>query len=179
MIAYKDNLCATQVIIPDIQAETVWAKVETDDGDSAYVGAYYRSPSDRSTSTIDDLDTAIGSLDTDKPIILGGDFNAGDINWDNNTVKPGSDRIQLCERLIETLNEHHIEQLQREPTRESALLDLFCTNRPSLVTSMDTIPGISDHNIVVVDTAIKARARRTMLRSICTLTTTTTGKPAK
>ena len=122
-------------------------------------------PSDRSPNTIENLDTVLNSLDTDSPIILSGDFNAGDIDWECN-FNPGSDRKDLCERLIETLDEHHIEQLQREPTRQGALLDLYCTNRPGLVTSIDTVPGISDHDIVVVDTKIKARLTKKPRRPV-------------
>ena len=108
----------------------------------------------------------LNSLDTDSPIILGDDFNAGDIDWESKLVKPGSDRKHLCERLIDTLDERHIEQLQREPTRQCALLDLYCTNRPGLVTSIDTVPGISDHDIVVVNTKIKARLTKKPRRPV-------------
>jgi len=41
--------------------------------------------------------------------------------------------------------------MQREPTREGRVLDLFYTNKPSLVKAMSTIPGISDHDAVVAD----------------------------
>ena len=157
MITMKDTLCATSAEVPDIEAEMIWAKIETSEGNSAFVDAYYRPPSDSSPNTIENPDTVLNSLDTDSPIILSGDFSAGDIDSECNLVKPGIDRKDLCERLIETLDEHHIERLQREPTRQGALLDLYCTNRPGLVTSIDTVPGISDHDIVVVDTKIKAR----------------------
>ena len=75
-------------------------------------------------------------------------------------MRPGSDRRQLCEDLIETLNKHQLEQLQREPTCQGTLLDLFCTNMPSLVATMDIVPGISGHDILVVDTVIKAKSTK-------------------
>ena len=46
-------------------------------------------------------------------------------------------------------------QLQREPTRETKLLDLFFTNKPTLVKTVSAIPGISDHEIVLADCNIK------------------------
>ena len=46
-------------------------------------------------------------------------------------------------------------QLQRNPTREGALLDLIGTNKSGLVKSVHTIPGISDHDIIVLDADLK------------------------
>ena len=45
--------------------------------------------------------------------------------------------------------------MQREPTRGQNLLDLFCCNKPSLAKSITSIPGISDHNIVLADCKLK------------------------
>ena len=45
--------------------------------------------------------------------------------------------------------------MQREPTRGQNLLDLFCCNKPSLVKSITSIPGFSDHNIVLADCKLK------------------------
>ena len=41
--------------------------------------------------------------------------------------------------------------MQREPTRGQNLLDLFCCNKSSLVKACISIPGISDHSIVLAD----------------------------
>ena len=130
------------------------------------IGAYYRPPSDRTPDTVDDLNTVMENLDPDCPTILGGDFNAGDIIWESNTVAPNSDRKPLCERLIEVLETHHLEQIQREPTREQAVLDLYCTNHPGLVKSNNTAPGISDHNIIIVDSSIRAQQPKKPKRTI-------------
>ena len=48
-----------------------------------------------------------------------------------------------------------MEQIQMNTTRENNNLDLFFTNHPSLVKSCNTIPGISDHDMVVVDIELK------------------------
>ena len=53
------------------------------------------------------------------------------------------------------LSEAGLKQMQREPTRGQNLLDLFCCNKPSLVKSITSIPGISDHNIVLADCKLK------------------------
>lgn len=45
--------------------------------------------------------------------------------------------------------------MQRDPTRDQRVLELFCTNKPSLVKSMSTVPGISDRDAIVADSDIK------------------------
>ena len=53
------------------------------------------------------------------------------------------------------MNDNGLLQMQKEPTRESSILDLYLTNKPGLVKHNTTIPGISDHHMVVVDSDVK------------------------
>jgi len=98
--------------------------------------------------------------------MLGGDFNLGDIEWDSETVDPKSTHKSACDKLIHLLRDHQLSQLLREHTRENRLLDLFCTNKPSLVKSMSTIPGISDHDAIIADSDIKPAYVKKKPRSI-------------
>ena len=43
----------------------------------------------------------------------------------------------------------------RIPIRGKNTLDLFITNFPSLITLVDTIPGVSDHEIVMVQSTVR------------------------
>jgi len=45
-------------------------------------------------------------------------------------------------------------QLVNSPTRDNNILDIFATNRPSLILDCKVIPGISDHEAVYVETQI-------------------------
>ena len=56
--------------------------------------------------------------------------------------------------------------MQREPTRGRNLLDLFCCNKPSLVKSCTSIPGVSDHGIVLADCSLKALIIKTPPRKV-------------
>ena len=56
---------------------------------------------------------------------------------------------------MEILEEKDLQQLKTKPTRLSAVLDLFCINKPDLVKDISIIPGMSDHETVVVDTFLK------------------------
>ena len=104
----------------------------------------------------------------DKPIILAGDFNLPHIDWENNTVKTGSNQVNHHQELIEIIEDSGMEQLhvQLKPSRENNILDLFLTNQPSLVKSCNTIPCISDHNMIIVDTDLKPRYNKPKRREI-------------
>ena len=59
-----------------------------------------------------------------------------------------------------------MEQLQLKPSRANNILGLFLTNQPNLVKSCNTIPGISDHNMIIVDTDLKPRYNKPKRREI-------------
>ena len=67
---------------------------------------------------------------------------------------------------MDTLSDHNLLQLVDSPTRNHNILDLFATNRPSLVTECITIPGISDHEAVSVLSYVKARTQSPATRKI-------------
>ena len=100
-------------------------------------------------------------------IIVSGDFNARDIDWDNFAPTSDCKKKGLCNRLINILGEGELHQLQRECIREDAILDMFCTNKPSFVKSIDTIPGISDHDgIILVVMCLKAQVNKKSQRKV-------------
>ena len=94
-------------------------------------------------------------------LILGGDFNAGGIDWETGLVPDDSPNRLLKENLIEVISEAGLQQMQREPTRGQNLLDLFCCNKPSLVKTCISIPGI-----VLADCDIKATSNKKPPRKV-------------
>ena len=66
----------------------------------------------------------------------------------------------VCDKLIHISAECGLTQLQRQPTRQNWLLDLFFMSNKS---SIDTIPSIStasDHDAIVVDTNLRAQCAK-------------------
>ena len=95
------------------------------------------------------------------------DFNTRDIDWDKLVVEPQCTKKSLFGRLLSILGEAGQHQLQRSSTREDAILDLFCTNKPALIKNIDTIPGISDHDgVIIVDTAVRAQLNKKPQRKV-------------
>ena len=86
-----------------------------------------------------------------KHIIFAGDFNCPDINWENSTVKKGAADREVQQALLDLSIEHDLTQVHDQPTRDSNFLDLVFTNNPSLVKTSTSVPGISDHALIVTD----------------------------
>ena len=166
MIVHKRDLVIDEIEleIPEIphHDDIVWGRITIQNASPVYIGSYYRSTSSYSGDTPTGLQSSLDHISTlvknnsKATVIIGGDFNAGDCDWANNTVSENSTQKTLCENLIKTLDDHGLNQMVREPTREDRTLDLFCTNKPNLISDLRTVPGYSDHDYVVVDSSFKA-----------------------
>ena len=156
MIMLRDFLVAEEVEISDCLCEAIWVKIQL------YVSSVYRTPSDNTTDQIDQFAKSlehVESLSKNNPgstIYVGGDFNAGGIDWTNLSAPVGSNHKNICLRLLEILGQFFLTQMNQEPTRESAILDLFLTNKPGLVKSCAVKPGLSDHDNVLTDCNVRA-----------------------
>ena len=142
-------------------ADIVWGEVNLKNGRKLYLGSYYRTPSGQVMNQLCDLESSLKGLHSvtnnrrDATVILGGDFNLGDISWEEDSVPPGAKDRSGCLKLLDILHNFHLSQLQRETTRGNRLLDLYITNRPALVKATSTVPSISDHDgAIVVDSDI-------------------------
>ena len=52
------------------------------------------------------------------------------------------------------------------PTRKDSILDIFVTNRPSLVNKCTPIPGLSDHDFVLIGANIVPSRQKSARRLI-------------
>ena len=166
IIAHRNNLIIDEVELlePDSphHDQIVWARLSVRNSNPIYTGSYCRSNSKNNKETISGLKSSlqdITNLTRNNPrvtVVLGGDFNARGIDWDNNTAKPGVEHRPLCESILETLSEH----LSRTATKVTYQERLY--TRPllhkqarRLVKSICNIPGFSskDHEFLVVDIA--------------------------
>jgi hypothetical protein len=77
---------------------------------------------------------------------------------------PSNKAVQ--ERLIEVSQDFYLDQLQLAPTRENRNLDLYFTTHPGLTKNIQTIPGVSDHDVVLVDSSIQAPRNKKEPRNI-------------
>ncbi|KAK3096961.1 hypothetical protein FSP39_005118 [Pinctada imbricata] len=59
-----------------------------------------------------------------------------------------------------------MQQMVDFPTRGENILDLYFTNRPTLVCKVAPLPGLSDHDIVYVESTLKPQVSRSKPRDI-------------
>ena len=132
------------------------------------VGSLYRPP----TSNIDYMEAIYKEVreQTAKHqssiFWIGGDLNLPDINWTTESVSGNRNPSTINARFLEMIHDCSLEQIVDYPTRLDATLDLFLTNRPSLVNRSQPLPGISDHDIPFIDTSLKALPSKPISRKI-------------
>ena len=97
----------------------------------------------------------------EKHTILAQHFNCPAIKWEKMSVSKGA-----AEVLLDVTIEHGLCQVHAQPTRDSNsnMLDLVFINNPSIVKTSTSLPGISNHAMVVTDIDIipKAEAAQTI-----------------
>ena len=85
----------------------------------------------------------------DTPIWIAGDINLPNVDWERLCLVNNAYPIDIHETFTEFMLNHGFTQMVQSPTRGENILDIFVTNRPSLVNHCDTITGISDHEAIL------------------------------
>ena len=82
------------------------------------------------------------------------------VDWDSHTVHSRAQDRELQLHLAEVMSSSSLTQVHNQPTRLSALLDLTFTSNPSLAKNSTSIPGLSDHDMVVTDFETKPKKKQ-------------------
>ena len=61
MVAVKETLPACDIAMDDVTGEVCWVRIDTKDN-PLYVGAFYRTPSDRSLYQLEQLDKSLDNI---------------------------------------------------------------------------------------------------------------------
>ena len=84
-------------------------------------------------------------------VIVAGDFNLPDIMWmdGHGTIKANpAYGTRINSFLLDTLNDHDLEQLLDEPTRNNHFLDLVLLTHSEIICDVTVVPGMSDHEAI-------------------------------
>ena len=68
--------------------------------------------------------------------------------------------------LLDTFSTFGFTQLVDSPTRGNNILDLFVTNRPGLIQEVKVSPGISDHELIVIESSLVATLTESQPRTV-------------
>lgn len=146
------SLSSANLDIGNDAVESVWSTVTVSNNFSFVAGTFYRPPA--ANSSILQLLGDIVSQASDRTILLAGDFNLPDLKWRSHSceVLHASRNNLEMKNIVDTFG---LIQYVLEPTRLKHTLDLLFCNSPNLVSNVDIIPGISDHQVVVAGVTTK------------------------
>ena len=58
---------------------------------------------------------------------------------------------ELNDLFLDLINDANLEQMVQQPTRQKNILDLVLSSHPDMISNVDVVPGMSDHEIIVFD----------------------------
>ena len=154
-IAFKSNIPLIEEPSLSSDAEVVWAKLCISNSKPVFVCSFYRPPNNL-TGPISELRHTLNKLpDHNAAIIIAGDFNfpAIQCQWEEGAgcidpVKSYTYGNDVNYLFIETVNDFGLEQFVTQPTRNNHILDLVFTSQPELISDINVVPGISNHEAV-------------------------------
>ena len=110
--------------------------------------------------SIDELNLSLcqlQSLSDNSTVWLAGDFNAPSINWEKMCFRNNHVYASTHNSLLATTCDYGLTQLVTASTRLDNTLDLFFTDHPSQITDIKVLPGMSDHDIVMITADIEPK----------------------
>ena len=159
LVTCREHLISCSLEIENNHCELVAYQVKLLNNGNLIVYSAYRPPSS-SDDYLNQLCNHLESIKSNHPnseIWISGDNNLPDINWEDNCVEGHQYSLTINNTFLEFLNDNGFSQIVDFPTRRSNTLDIFVTNRPSLVESCKSISGISDHEVVLMKSIILAQ----------------------
>ncbi len=160
LLLINNRLISSSLPELDSDCEIIWAKISIEGHKQLVVGSFYRPPN-TNQAYLNNLQSSLSRIsNTNSHVLLGGDFNAPDIDWENEQVKPTSSRPGLHSSLLETINDAGLVQIVDQPTRNNNILDLLLTNNSTLITRHSITPGLadtSDHDNVAVEINLRPK----------------------
>ena len=110
------------------------------------------------------LDKLPGGPARDSIKLMGGDFNLAKVDWEEDRIPAGCQFPVQAKKMLKIAADQSFTKMNHKPTRGENCLDLIFNNHPQLVKSTHVTPGISDHDIVVLDSDLKAEGQKTKPR---------------
>ena len=147
--------------------DIIFRKIECSNSQTLVIGSAYR-PTNNDAEYVEELVDVIRKVChkyKDAVIWIAGDLNLPDIDWTTSTIAGHQYRKQINEVFLSLERDLGLNQVIDKPTREENILDLFFTNRPSLVNRSTVIPRISDHHAIFIDSHITMSRQKPIKRT--------------
>ena len=158
-IYVKKRLCAQQVCLSDKQKEakeSVWVEISLKDNDSLLLGSIYRPPSNSKEDNRNLYDTILEVIEGRSCVLLAGDFNHPDIDWEDEISNTGED--SQASIFLEFVRDSFLHQHVKFPThyrssQNPTLIDLVFSSEINMVMNVKHMPpiGKSHHQTLHFD----------------------------
>ena len=160
-VAFKRDLLCTETPELDTICEIVWCKLNIIGSRTLYLGSFYRPPDKIDNDYLEEFTISLGRIMSNRNarVLIGGDFNCGDIEWSTMQVPHEVQKRQTQQQLLDIIGEHCLTQVVNIHTRLDKTLDLLFTNVPCPVNRVKGMPpiGKADHDLVYIEYDIKAK----------------------
>jgi len=138
--------------------ELAACKIQLDAGPPLIVCSVYRPPNVEAIF-LENLCAVLRDIvecNPDSVVWIAGDANFPNIDWNSYSIIGYNYPTHLCETFLSFIQDCGLTQTVNFVTRSENTLHIFL-NRPSLVSCFKPLAGISDHDIVFVESTVEAQ----------------------
>jgi len=166
-VACRNSIISEELNL-DSNAEIVACRIDQNESQPLIICSLYRPPDNNLIymKALCDTLADIAANHPNSPIWIAGDINLPNINWDRNCTSGNTYSVALCKLFLTFIEDYGLTQMVDFPTRRQNILDIFVTNRPSLVTTCKPIPGISDHEAVLITSLLRVNIQSPVKRTV-------------
>jgi hypothetical protein len=142
-------------VLTSQETELISVKLQLNRAKSIIISSFYRPPNmteDTYSSAVLEELIKLKHDNQKSDFWIGGDFNLPDRNWSSLTVTSNQYSYAMTDTYLDILRNCNVEQIVDFPTRGNKTLDIFLTSNPGLIDRCKPIPGVGDHDAVLIDT---------------------------
>ena len=147
--SYQENLVNTNI-------ELLVIRIHYTNNKSLLFTVFYRPPSS-DEEYLEQLQENMNSLEQNTDIILVGDFNLKEVDWNRNLMLNNS---RLYEIFSDILLDNFLTQMVLQPTRAGNILDLVQSNSTDIIQDVQVGETISDHNVLTFNANVYPYRRK-------------------
>ncbi|VDI53473.1 Hypothetical predicted protein [Mytilus galloprovincialis] len=158
ILAVNDTYITSSVPKLQTDCEIIWCKMEIIGHKTVYLSSYYYPKTSHEKGYTEyGIRIERASKIRNTFIISACDFNLPGWDWSSKKIKLHTQCVANHEKFADILDDNGMVQLVNKPTKGPNTLDLVVTNHPDSYMRVETLPGLSDHDIVFAEVNLNLR----------------------
>ena len=158
----------SELIFKSEKTESIYCKINQKGKKPTILACCYRPPINNLDYTLQVCQelAEIKSKYKKSNLLVGGDFNLPDINWESESIDRSQYLNSINTSFMDTFKDLGLSQIIKTPTRGDSILDLFLTSNENLICDYSVGSGIGDHDFVTVGTSLHLQHKKPTRRTI-------------